>query len=100
MTGVGEGEQAPVKLTHSRHEAAQAWCEIAKALASSHDLEDRQLSQSVVNYARWLPGMRYKPPERQAQRELAGMERSRSGSREPTRQMSPQRTAREPDLER
>ena len=63
------------KLTPARRHAAQAWCEIAKALASSDDSVDRQLGQSVVNYARWLPGVRYKPPEKQPQRELPGLER-------------------------
>ena len=99
--GPREGEQGPVKLTRLRRDAAQAWCEIAKALASSEDVADRQLSQSIVNYARWLPGVRYKPQEQQAQRDLAGMERSRSASREPTRfnaAMAPQqRVTPEPD---
>jgi hypothetical protein len=60
--GPREGEQAPVKLTRSRRDAAQAWCEIAKALVSSPDAEDRELAQSIVQYARHLPGVRYKPP--------------------------------------
>ena len=68
VPGSREGEQAPVKLTRSRRDAALAWCEIAKVLASSEDVADRQLSRSIVNYARWLPGVRYKPPEQQAQR--------------------------------
>jgi hypothetical protein len=102
--GPREGEQATVKLTRSRRDSAQAWCEIAKALASSPDLEDRQLGQSIVDYARWLPGVRYKPPERQAQRELPGLERNRTGSRplahgEPSK-TQPQRAAPEPDWER
>ena len=59
-----------------RRHAAQAWCEIAKALASSDDIDDRALGRSVVNYARWLPGVRYKPPEKQPQRELPGLDRS------------------------
>lgn len=98
--GPREGEQASVKLTRSRRDAAQAWCEIAKALASSEDVADRQLSQSIVHYARWLPGVRHKPPEQQAQRELEGMERNRAGSREVTRvatAKAPQCTAPEPD---
>ncbi len=100
IAGPREGEQAAVKLTRSRRDAAQAWCEIAKALASSEDVADRQLSGSIVNYARWLPGVRYKPPEQQAQRELVGMERNRAGSREVTRvaaAKAPQRTVPEPD---
>lgn len=101
VAGARECEQAAAKLTRPRRDAAQAWCEIAKALASSEDVADRQLSQSIVNYARWLPGVKYKPPERQAQRELAGMERSRSESREPTRAnptpATPQRAVPEPD---
>jgi hypothetical protein len=64
------------KLTPARRHAAQAWCEIAKALASSEDVADRELGRSVVNYARWLPGVRYKPPEKQPQRELPGLERT------------------------
>ena len=86
VAGAREGQQALVKLTRSRRDAAQAWCEIAKVLASSESVEDRQLSQSIVDYARWLPGVRYRPPEKQAQRELVGMERGRrAGSHEPTR---------------
>lgn len=103
FAGARLGAQAPVKLTRSRRDAAQAWCEIAKALASSENAEDRQLSQSIVDYARWLPGVRYKPPEQKAQRELAGMDRGRrGGSREQTRTtvaaVSPQRAT--PDRER
>ena len=90
-----------MKVTRSRRDAAQAWCEIAKALASSEDIEDRQLGQSIVNYARWLPGVRYKPPEQQAQRELPGLERGRAGSRVPVRnepaKAQPQRATPEPD---
>ena len=98
--GPREGEQAPVKLTRSRRDAAQAWCEIAKALASSDDLEDRQLGQSIVNYARWLPGVRYKPPEQQAQRELPGLSRVTGSPRAPRTdpvRAQPQRATREPD---
>jgi hypothetical protein len=80
--GLREGERAPVKLTRSRRDAAQAWCEIAKALASSTDVEDRKLAQSIVQYARFLPGVRYKPPEQQAQRDLPVMEGDRSTTRE------------------
>lgn len=96
--GPREGEQAPVKLTRARRNAAQAWCEIAKALASSDDLEDRRLGQSIVNYARWLPGVRYRPPEQRAQRELPGVGRGspRAPSPEPAR-APPQRTTPEPD---
>lgn len=63
-------------LTPSRRNAAQAWCEIAKALASSDEMADRELGRAVVDYARWLPGVRYKPPEKQPQRELPGLERT------------------------
>jgi hypothetical protein len=74
---VGErGASADTKLTPARRDAAQAWCEIAKALASSDDLADRDLGSSIVNYARWLPGVRYNPPEKQPQRELPGLERA------------------------
>jgi hypothetical protein len=73
--GRNRGGNAEAKLTPARRNAAQAWCEIAKALASSEDVADRELGQSVVNYARWLPGVRYKPPEKQPQRELPGLER-------------------------
>jgi hypothetical protein len=76
---VGVGEHVPAgdaKLTPARRDAAQAWCEISRALASSDDMADRELGRSVVNYARWLPGVRYKPPEKQPQRELPGLERT------------------------
>jgi hypothetical protein len=75
VVGPREGEQAPARLTRSRRDAAQAWCEIAKALAASEDIGDRELARSVVNYARWVPGVRYKAPERQPQREAHGPER-------------------------
>ena len=65
------GGYADAKLTPARHHAARAWCEIAKALSSSDDIEGRKLGQSVVNYARWLPGVRYKPAEKQPQRRSA-----------------------------
>jgi hypothetical protein len=78
MEGSGGNEQ---KLTPARRHAAQAWCEIAKALASSEELGDRELGRAVVNYARWLPGVRYKPPEKQPQRELPGFERAPGGGR-------------------
>jgi hypothetical protein len=87
--GGNRGGYTDAKVTPGRRQAAQAWCEIAKALASSEDLADRELCQSVVNYARWLPGVRYKPPERQPQRELPGLERT-----------PPQRTRPEPGWER
>jgi hypothetical protein len=74
--GSDRGGSAEAKLTPARRHAAQAWCEIAKALASSEDIADRELGRSVVNYARWLPGVRYKPQERQAQRKLPGLERT------------------------
>lgn len=73
-TEAGNGSDA--KLTPARRHAAQAWCEIAKALASSDGMADRELGQAVVDYARWLPGVRYKPPEKQPQRELPGLERT------------------------
>ncbi|MEJ8836105.1 relaxase/mobilization nuclease domain-containing protein [Ramlibacter sp. AN1133] len=74
---VGErGASADTKLTPVRRAAARAWCEIAKALASSDDMADRELGRSVVNYARWLPGVRYRAPEKQPQRELPGLERT------------------------
>ena len=73
--GRDRGGYTDAKLTPARRNAAQAWCEIAKALASSEDVADRELSQSVVNYARWLPGVRYNPPEKKPQRELPGLER-------------------------
>lgn len=80
--GPREGEQAPVNMTRSRRQAAQAWCEIAKALVSSPDTEDRKLAQSIVQYARHLPGVRYTPPQQQAQRELPSMERGKAGIRD------------------
>ena len=99
--GPREGEQALVKLTRSRRDAAQAWCEIAKALASSADVEDRKLAQSIVHYARFLPGVRYKPPEQQAQRELPMMERSRERTRDVARATpTPTVQRKSPDIER
>jgi hypothetical protein len=99
--GPHEGEQAQVKLTRSRRDAAQAWCEIAKALASSPEAEDRKLAQSIVQYARHLPGVRYKPPEQQAQRELPTMERGRERTRDVARTLpAPAAQRRSPDIER
>ena len=92
--GPREGEQAPVKLTRARRDAAQAWCELAKALASSPEAEDRELAESIVQYARHLPGVRYKPPEQQPQRELPQMEQARVRAREP------ERTAPAPEVQR
>jgi hypothetical protein len=86
------GGYADAKLTPARRNAAQAWCEIAKALASSEEMADRELGRSVVNYARWLPGVRYKPPERQPQRELPGMQKALD--------RAPERTRGGPELER
>jgi hypothetical protein len=99
--GPREGEQAPVKLTRSRRDAAQAWCEIAKALASSGDVDDRKLGQAIVQYARHLPGVRYRPPEQQAQRELPTMERRRAATRDVTRATPTQAVQRKgPEIER
>jgi hypothetical protein len=86
------GGHADAKLTPARRNAAQAWCEIAKALASSQEMADRELGRSVVNYARWLPGVRYIPPERQPQRELPGMQKALD--------RAPERTRGGPELER
>jgi hypothetical protein len=98
--GSREGEQAPVKLTRSRRDAAQAWCEIAKALASSPDAEDRKLAQSIVQYARHLPGVRYKPPEHEVQRELPSMERDRARTRDLTRAAPMQAVQRNVEMDR
>ena len=99
--GPREGEQAAVKLTRSRRDAAPAWCEIAKALASSPNDEDRALAQSIVQYARHLPGVRYKPPERDAQRELPTMERGRERTRDVARATpTPTVQRRSPEIER
>lgn len=84
-----ESSGTETKLTPSRRHAAQAWCEIAKALASSDEMADRELGRAVVDYARWLPGVRYRPPEKQPQRELPGLERT-----------MPQKTRPEPGWER
>ena len=84
-----ESSSTETKLTPSRRHAAQAWCEIAKALASSDEMADRELGRAVVDNARWLPGVRYKPPEKQPQRELPGLERT-----------MPQKTRPEPGWER
>jgi hypothetical protein len=98
--GPREGEWAPVKLTRARRDAAQAWCEIAKALSSSPDAEDRKLAQSIVQYARHLPGVRYKPPEQQAQRELPLMEWGRARTREVERAAPIRTVQRNLDIER
>jgi hypothetical protein len=101
-----EGAPTTAKLTSSRRDVAKAWCEIARALAASDKVEDRRLAGRVVDYARSLPGIRYSPPlqQRQAQRELAGMERGRAETRDPRRNSAartpPQRTQPEPDIER
>jgi Relaxase/Mobilisation nuclease domain len=79
------GGYADAKLTPARRNAAQAWCEIAKALASSDDMADRELGRSIVNYARYLPGVRYKPPKKQSQRGLPGMSKALDRSPEHTR---------------
>jgi hypothetical protein len=93
VAGPREGELAPLKMTPSRRSAAMAWCEIAKALASSESIEDRSLAQSIVDYARWLPGVRYKPPEREAQKELPGLERNGNAQRDMVRDAPPSRPA-------
>jgi hypothetical protein len=36
-------------------------------------MADRELGRAVANYARWLPGVRCKAPEKQPQRELPGL---------------------------
>lgn len=99
-----DGTTAKLKLTPSRRDVAKAWCEIAKALAASDSVEDRRLARRVVDYARHLPGVRYTPPQQQAQREFAGMERGRAQTRDPFRNSAartpPQRTQPEPDIER
>jgi hypothetical protein len=99
-----DGTTATLKLTPSRHDVAKAWSEIAKALAASDSVEDRRLARRVVDYARHLPGVRYIPPQQQAQRELAGMERGRADTRNPMHnsvaRTLPQRSQPEPDLER
>ena len=99
-----EGARTTVKLTPLRRDVAKAWCEIAKALAVSDSAEDRRLARRVVDYARDLPGVRYTPPQQQARREFAGMERGRAQTRDPIRdsaaRTAPQRVQPEPDLER
>lgn len=74
--GRDRGGYTDAKLTPARYRAAQAWLEIAKALTTSDDITDRELGQSIVNYARWLPGVQVKPRERPPQRELPGLERT------------------------
>jgi hypothetical protein len=98
--GPKEAEAAPVKLTRSRHDAALAWCEIAKALAGSPDPSDRELAQAIVQYARFLPGVRYRPPEHQVQRELPTMERDRVRTRESARTAPPVQRQRDIDWSR
>ena len=95
--GPREGAWAPAKLTRSRRDAALAWCEIAKALAGSPDPGDRALAQSIVQYARHLPGVRYTPPEQQVQRELPMMERGRAKTDDVTREVPA--VQRKPDIE-
>ena len=103
IAGAREGKQAPVKLTRSRRDSAQAWCEIAKVLASSDDVEDRKLGQSIVNFARWLPGVRYKPPEQPVPREVPGVQQGRGSPRPPRADPArtlPGRATQEPDSAR
>jgi hypothetical protein len=97
--GLAEGEHAPVKLTRARRDAALAWCEIAKALAGSPDPGDRDLAQSIVQYARFLPGVRYRPQQQQAQRELPTMERDRATPREGARAAPMPALQRRPDID-
>jgi hypothetical protein len=92
------GQHAPVKLTRARRDAALAWCEIAKALAGSPDPSDRDLAQAIVQYARVLPGVRYRPPEQQAQRELPTMAWDPAKPREVTRAVPA--LQRKPDMDR
>ncbi len=99
-----DGELQTKKLTKARHDAAKAWCEIAKALAASDNAEDRRLAKRVVDYARYLPGIRYKPPAQEAQRQFAEREQGRAPTREPMRSQTAltqsQRTRPEPEIER
>lgn len=83
------GGYVDAKRSPARDRAAMAWCEIAKALAASEDIQDRKLCRAVVNYARSLPGVRVREPERRAQRKLPGLERTLA-----------QRTRQEPGWER
>ena len=57
VPGSREGEQAPVKLTRSRRDATQAWCEIAKVLASS-ERRGRSPAQPVHRQLRALVARR------------------------------------------
>lgn len=86
--GSNRGGYTGAKLTPTRRNAAQAGCEIAKALASSDDMADRELGRSVVNYARWLPGVRVKAPEKQPQHELPGISKMLDRAPERTRSSS------------
>ncbi len=99
-----EAARTTLKLTPSRRAVAKAWCEIAKALAASDNVEDRRLAKRVVDYARDLPGIRYTPPEKQAQREFVAMERGRAQARDPAREgvgrTQPQRTRPGPEIKR
>ncbi|HRD97668.1 MAG TPA: hypothetical protein PLA97_14855 [Rubrivivax sp.] len=65
-----------MQLTPARRQVAVAWCEIAKALASSDEPADRRLGKSVVKLACscGLPGVRFKPNDKQPRRELPGLE--------------------------
>ncbi|MGY0193520.1 relaxase/mobilization nuclease domain-containing protein [Leptothrix sp. BB-4] len=71
-SGDSQASGGEEKLTPSRRQVAKAWCEIANALASSNDAADRELSRLVVDYARHLPGVRYKSPEQVARQALQG----------------------------
>jgi hypothetical protein len=92
VRGRDRGGRTDAKLTLARFQAAQAWLEIAKALSTSDDIADRERGQSVVNYMRWLPGVRVKPPERQPKRAFPGMSK--------TLDRAPERTRSGPELER
>lgn len=59
-----ENSSTETRLTPSRRHAAQAWWEIAKALASSEMLAGRELGRAVVDDARWLPGLERTPTQR------------------------------------
>jgi len=66
-------------------------------------VEDRKLGQSIVNFARWLPGVRYKPPEQPVPREVPGVQQGRGSPRPPRADPArtlPGRATQEPDSAR
>jgi Relaxase/Mobilisation nuclease domain len=73
-----EGRSAKAEALPSgiRRQALQAWAEIMRALATSPEVSDRKLAQSINQYLRRMPAVQAIVREHTKQRELPGMSRS------------------------